>query len=231
MGSSYSSIMLTLVVRSLSLQVMGCDSSSWKRPMPLYLGVTWELERCYHRSRLVSFGLECVRLCPHLLQAARLTSELKIAPAYHQVSCSCSPFLSPNSHPGAWTSLPPYLALLWVITQSSLALTICPSLCASFLTRLVSLLFVWGRLLSCFSPTLSSSLDCQGRLFMIGMHDSQQIFGTISGHSWVHVSIFPLCITLNWTGKLKECTEPSNKCYVHSSLVLFRVIGSRNFCM
>ena len=175
----------------------------------------------------MSFGLECVRLCPLLLLAARLASMPKIAPTYQQVSCSCSPFLSPDSHPGAWTSLPPYLALLWVITQSSLALTICPNLCVSFLARLVSLLLVRGRLLSCFSPTLSGSLDCQGRLFTIGMCDSQQICGAISGHCWVHASIFLPRITLNRTGKPNECTEPSNKCYIHSSLVLCRVIGSR----
>ena len=179
----------------------------------------------------MSFGLECVRLCPLLLLAARLASEPKIAPAYQQVSCSCSPFLSPDSHPGAWTSLPPYFALLWVIMQSSLASTICPSLCASFLAWLASLLFVQGRLLRCFSPTSSGSLDCQGRLFTIRMRDLQPICGAISGHCWVHASIFPLRITLNRTGKPKECTEPSNKCYVHSSLVLHRVIGSRACCM
>ena len=176
----------------------------------------------------MSFGLVCIRLCPLLLLAVRLASEPKIAPAYHQVSCSCFAFLSPDSHPGAWISLLPYLALLWVITQSSLALTVCPSLCASFLARLVSLLFVWGRLLSFFSPTSSGSLDCQGRLFTIGMCDSQPICATISGHCWVHVSIFSPHITLNQMGKPKECTEPLNKCYIHSSLVLHRVIGSRD---
>ena len=179
----------------------------------------------------MSFGLECVKLCLVLLLAVRLASEPKIAPTYQQVSCSRSPFLSPDSHPGAWTSLPPYFVLLWVITQSSLALTVCPSLCASFLARLVSLLLVRGRWLSCFLPTLSGSLDCQGRLFMIGMRHSQLICGAISGHCWVHVSIFPPCITLNRTGKPKECTEPSNKCYVHSSSVLRRVIGSCDCCM
>ena len=179
----------------------------------------------------MSFGLACVRLCPLLFLAARLASEPKIAPAYQQVSCSCSPFLSPDSHPGVWTSLPPYLALLWVIMQSSLALTVCPSLCDSFLARLVSLLLVRERLLSCFSPTSSVSLDCQGRLFTIGMRDSQPICGAISGHCWVHASIFPLRITLNQTGKPKECTEPLNKCYVHSSLVFRRVSGSHDCCM
>ena len=174
----------------------------------------------------MSFGLECVRLCPLLLLAARLASTPKIALAYRLVSCSRSPFLNPDLHPGVWTSLLLYLALLWAIMQSSLASTVCPSLCASFLARLVSLLLVRGRLLRCFSPTLYGSLDCQGRLFTIGMCDSQLICGAISGHYWVHASIFLPHITLNRMGKPKECTEPSNKCYVHSSSVLCRVSGS-----
>ena len=176
----------------------------------------------------MSFGLECIRLCPLLLLAARLASVPKIALTYWLVSCSRSPFLNPDLHPGVWTSLLLYLALLRAIMQSSLASTVCSSLRTSFLAQLVNLLLVWGRLLRCFSPTLYGSLDCQGRLFTIGMCDSQLICGAISGHYWVHTSIFLPHITLNQTGKLKECIEPSNKCYVHSSLVLCRVSGSRN---
>ena len=111
-------------------------------------------------------------MCPLLLLAARLASIPKIAPTYRLVSCSCSPFLSLTSHPGAWTSLLPYLALPWDIALFLLASTIYPSLCNSFRCTIGASALSVGVVAAMFFTHIVQQFGLQGEV----VHDQDVRF-------------------------------------------------------